>query len=118
MYVCMRGELSKYPAGGRIDFRITDLKKEFRRVLSYQSVQYIAALQNHKKIVLLTDGNLLSYSMDIMARVSQSLADPKALDASMEKVSEQDNVVIARAGVVRNRTIGTLIFFLHGPVRF
>ena len=82
-------------------------------MLSYQSVSYIAALQNHKRIVLLTDGILLSYSMDIMARVSQSLSDPKALDASMEKISEQDNVVIARAGVVRDRAVGTPSTFFY-----
>ena len=44
--------------------------------------------------------------MDIMARVSQSAADPKALDASMERISEQDNVVLARAGIVRDRAVG------------
>ena len=46
--------------------------------------------------------------MDIMARVSQSSAPPKSLDASMEKVSGSDNVILAKAGVVKERTVGEL----------
>ncbi|OCB84705.1 hypothetical protein A7U60_g8226 [Sanghuangporus baumii] len=87
IYVSMRGE------------------KSFRRVLTFQNATYITALQEHKKILLLTDNTLLAYSMDIMARVSQGSAPPKSLDASMEKVSGTDNVTLAKAGIVKDRTV-------------
>ncbi|KAH8118065.1 hypothetical protein DFH11DRAFT_1808798 [Phellopilus nigrolimitatus] len=78
---------------------------KFSRVLTFQNVSYIAALQNYNKILIHTDGILLSYSMDILARVSQGGAAPQALDASMERVSGQDNVTVAKVGIVKDRTI-------------
>ncbi|EJD06594.1 uncharacterized protein FOMMEDRAFT_17102 [Fomitiporia mediterranea MF3/22] len=87
VYVCMRGE------------------PNFRRVLSFQNASFIAALQQHNKIIIHTDALLLSYSMDIMARVSQDNSPPNALDASVEKISGQDNVILAKVGFVRDRTI-------------
>ena len=44
--------------------------------------------------------------MDMIARASQNATTPKALDASMEKVSGQDKVNLAKVGFVKGRNIG------------
>lgn len=78
-----------------------------RRVLSTLSAQYICALPNHNKVLVHAEGSLLSYSMDLLARVSQGNSPPAALGASMEKVSGSDTVIVARAGIVKERTVGS-----------
>lgn len=59
--------------------------------------------------------------MDIMARASQGTSPPRALDASVEKVSGQDTVAVAKVGIVKDRTIGkgscmlgTCIWLIYG----
>ena len=83
-----------------------------RRVLNLQSARYIAALPSHNKVLIHADNALLSFSMDLLARVSQGNSPPAALEASMEKISGSDNVTISRAGVVKDRTVGTSLLFL------
>ncbi|KAI5122312.1 hypothetical protein M0805_002388 [Coniferiporia weirii] len=78
---------------------------KFRRVLNFQNAMYIAALQNHNKVLIHTDNILLSYSMDLIARVSQGSSPPEALDASMEKVSGQDSVSMVKVGIIKDRAI-------------
>lgn len=43
----------------------------------------------------------------MIARASQNNTTPKALDASMEKVSGQDKVTVAKVGIVKGRSVGT-----------
>ena len=74
---------------------------------------YIVALQEHNKVVVLASGILLSYSMDIMARVSQGTSTTEALDASKEKISGDDTVSIAKAGILRGRTVGVCIYYIQ-----
>ncbi|THH06430.1 hypothetical protein EW145_g4099 [Phellinidium pouzarii] len=80
-------------------------ESKFRRVLAFQNAVYIATLQDHNRILIHTDNILLAYSMDLIARVSQGASPPQALDASMERVSGQDNVNVARVGIVKDRTL-------------
>ena len=62
---------------------------------------------------MLASGILLSYSMDIMARVSQGTSTTEALDASKEKISGDDTVSIAKAGILRGRTVGACIYYIQ-----
>ena len=114
VYICVRGDLSPFRLHSPSDIR-TDIGiiLDFRRILTFQNTLFIASLQHHRKVIIHTsDGLLLAYSMDIMARVGQGTSPPKALDASMEKVSGSDNVVLAKVGIVKERTIGKL-FLSH-----
>ena len=81
------------------------------------------ALQDFNKVVVLVDGSLHVYSIEIMARVCQNLSPSQALEASMEKISGQDSVSVFKAGTIKNRTIGmpliTLVIVLHLiPIKF
>ena len=54
----------------------------------------------------------MSRNMDIMARVSQGTSTTEALDASKEKISGDDTVSIAKAGILRGRTVGVCIYYI------
>lgn len=83
----------------------------YRRVLNFRNAIAIFAIQKHNKILIHIEESLLSFSLDMIARASQNNTTPKALDASMEKVSGQDKVTLAKVGIVKGRSVGT--YFLH-----
>jgi len=79
---------------------------QYRIVLRHQSPQYIFALPDFNRFLVHVDGMVLSYSLDLMLRLSQGDSTQQALNASLEKVSGQDtNVILFRAGVVKDRAI-------------
>lgn len=81
-------------------------KPDFRRVLKKANVAYIEALPSLNKIIVHSDDGLEAYSLAAMALVGLGTARPQDLDASRERVSEQ-NVAIVLTRVVRimGRTI-------------
>ncbi|KAF5377347.1 hypothetical protein D9757_007993 [Collybiopsis confluens] len=65
-------------------------RENYRKVLDLQPTS-MAALQTlgsktFNKFLIHSNGSLLSYSLEVLARVAQGQADPKAFAASMEKV--------------------------------
>lgn len=79
---------------------------EFQRVLTFSNPPALIALQDFNKFIVQYEASLFAYSLDLLARVSQGQASPKALDASMEKLAGQDgSVLFTRSGKVGNRTL-------------
>lgn len=82
---------------------------QYRIVLRHQSPQHLFALPDFNRFLVHVDGTVLSYSLDLMLRLSQGDSTQQALNASLEKVSGQDtNVILFRAGVVKDRAIGKI----------
>lgn len=64
------------------------------------------ALQAFNKFVIQYDSSLYAFSLDILARVAQGQAPAQSLEASMEKLAEQDgSVQFTRAGRIGDRTL-------------
>lgn len=85
----------------------------YRQVLRCQAPQYMVALPEHNKFIVHTEGKVTSYSLDLLARLSQGNTTEQALEASSEKISSQDNVTVARVGYVKGRAIGEHAFRMH-----
>jgi hypothetical protein len=67
----------------------------------------MAALQDSNKFIVHIESTLLSYSLDLLARVAQGQSPTQSLDASMEKIAGQDgSVLFVRIGRMENRTMG------------
>ncbi|KAI6102089.1 hypothetical protein F5141DRAFT_1241795 [Pisolithus sp. B1] len=91
----------------------------FRKILSYENAKNIIVLQDFNKILIHHDGYLLSYSLEVLARVVQYQSPAVALDASLETIAGQDGAVICcHAGKVKDRTIVVYAVkaFLHTNV--
>lgn len=71
---------------------------------------YIHALQEYDKVLVHSDDGLEAYLSDLMAQVVLGTSKPQDLDASRERVSEQ-NVAILLTRVVKigGRIIGELV---------
>ncbi|KAJ7593119.1 hypothetical protein C8J56DRAFT_930435 [Mycena floridula] len=74
-------------------------QERFRKVLNYSSPTSMAALETHgtkvfNKFLISFEGSLLSYSLDLLARVSMDQADAKSLTSSMEKVAGQNSNIL------------------------
>ena len=79
----------------------------YRVVLRHPNPHYICALPDFNKFLVHVDNSVWSYSLDLMARLSQGQSSHQALTSTMERVSDKDaNVIIFRAGVVKDRTLG------------
>ncbi|KAI6013474.1 hypothetical protein BKA83DRAFT_680034 [Pisolithus microcarpus] len=91
----------------------------FRKILSYENAKSIIVLQDFNKVLIHHDGYLLSYSLEVLARVVQYQSPARALDASLETIAGQDGAVICcHAGKVKDRTIVVYAVkgFLHTNV--
>ncbi|KAF9003954.1 hypothetical protein BDQ17DRAFT_1399669 [Cyathus striatus] len=79
---------------------------KFRKVLAYTNPNAIFAIQtigdhSFNKFVIHSEPTLVSYSLDMLARVATGQASPGMLDASMEKIGGGDsmtsqNIVFSR----------------------
>ncbi|KAH7911069.1 hypothetical protein BJ138DRAFT_1113504 [Hygrophoropsis aurantiaca] len=79
---------------------------KFRKILSFTSPTSIIALQDFNKFIVHHENWLISYSLDLLARVALYQAPPSSLDASLEKIAGQDgNVVFCSAGRIGQRSI-------------
>lgn len=78
----------------------------FRQILAFENAKNIIVLQDFNKILIHHDGYLLSYSLEVLARVAQYQSPASALDASLETIAGQDgNVIVCEAGVIKGRTV-------------
>ena len=77
-----------------------------RKVLQLPNPKSLHALQEFNRFIILFDGGLHAYSLDLLGRVALQLSTPQSLDASLERISEPDAVVMfAKAGRVGPRTL-------------
>ncbi|TFK40376.1 hypothetical protein BDQ12DRAFT_680852 [Crucibulum laeve] len=72
---------------------------EFRKVLHYSNPHSIIALQTlgdkvFNKFIVHSESALVSYSLDIIARMALGQAQPHALDASMERIGGRDSNIV------------------------
>lgn len=57
------------------------------------------------KFIIHVDSSLVSYSLDLLARVSLGQAQSKTLDASSEKITGQDSVLFFRHAQIGQRIL-------------
>ena len=84
----------------------------FRKVLSIPNATSLIALQSFNKFLVHFDNTLLSYSLDLMARVARGEAPGASLSASKEEVAGpggDGNVLFFRVGIVGGRTISKCV---------
>ncbi|KAL4063545.1 hypothetical protein V8B97DRAFT_1991199 [Scleroderma yunnanense] len=78
----------------------------FRKILAFENAKNIIVLQDFNKILIHHDGYLLSYSLEVLARVAQYQSPASALDASIETIAGHDgSVICCEAGIVKGRTV-------------
>ncbi|TRM64679.1 hypothetical protein BD626DRAFT_547079 [Schizophyllum amplum] len=86
-------------------------REEFRRVLPFGS-SYIVAIsrlagKTFNRFVILHEGVLFSYALDILARVAFGEATAEVLDASLQKIAGHDSNTVSffRVSVVGSRVL-------------
>ncbi|KAF9238478.1 hypothetical protein BU15DRAFT_88333 [Melanogaster broomeanus] len=80
--------------------------ENYRKILSYGNVKSIIVLQESNKIIIHHDNYLLSYSLEVLARVAQYQSPPSSLDASLETIAGQDgSVICCQSGRIGDFTI-------------
>ncbi|KAL1739958.1 hypothetical protein HDZ31DRAFT_48462 [Schizophyllum fasciatum] len=86
-------------------------KEDFHRVLPFANAS-IAAISRHggkffNRFIVLHDGVLFSYALDILARVAFREATAEVLDASLQRIAGQDSSTVSffRLVVVGSRTL-------------
>lgn len=78
----------------------------FRKILSYGNPSSIIVLQDFNKFIVHHESYLLSYSLDLLARVAMYQAPASSLDASLEKIAGGDGTVLfCSAGRIKQRMI-------------
>ncbi|THH20762.1 hypothetical protein EW146_g670 [Bondarzewia mesenterica] len=84
-------------------------QNSFRKVLTFSNPTSMVVLQDFNKFVVHYESALVSYSLDVLARVALEQAPAQSLDASKERVAPSDaNVIFFKAGQYADRT---LIFY-------
>ncbi|KAI0322603.1 hypothetical protein OF83DRAFT_1049094 [Amylostereum chailletii] len=78
----------------------------FRKVLPFVSPTSMAVLQDFNKFIVHHETSLMSYSLDLVARVAQGQSTQQNLEGSLERLAGNDgNVLFFRAGRLSERTI-------------
>ena len=72
-------------------------------MLSFGNIKSIIVLQDFNKIIIHDGSDLVSYSLEVLARVAQYQAPASSLDASLETIAE--DVLCCQAGQMGDRTI-------------
>lgn len=89
----------------------SQLLLDYRKILAFENAKSIIVLQDFNKIIIHHDNYLLSYSLEVLARVAQYQAPPSSLDASLETIAGQaGNVLCCQAGQMGDRTIRNTLF--------
>ncbi|EMD33527.1 hypothetical protein CERSUDRAFT_87363 [Gelatoporia subvermispora B] len=92
IYVAPRGEASSGQA--------------FRKVLNASNIVSMAAIPHYNRFIVLYDGGLYSYALDLVARVAQRAARRESLEASMERIDGRDGpVLFFQTGTFGSRTV-------------
>ncbi|KIL67598.1 hypothetical protein M378DRAFT_9368 [Amanita muscaria Koide BX008] len=85
--------------------------EDFRRVLNLQNPVQLAAVhelgdKQFHRLIVQHEHTILSYSLDVLARVATGQAQPSSLDATMERVAGSDsNVIFFRAAEMGQRLL-------------
>ncbi|KAJ2924639.1 hypothetical protein H1R20_g12444, partial [Candolleomyces eurysporus] len=84
--------------------------KELKRVFTYQNPVYLAALQAvgdkvFNKFIIHSDGKVVSYSLELVARFATDRAEAKVLEASKERITGSDQNVLFVKHVVLNERV-------------
>ncbi|KAF8575974.1 hypothetical protein K439DRAFT_1419330 [Ramaria rubella] len=83
-------------------------QSKYSKILSLASVTYMSAMQGFNKLLVLHNGQLLAYSLDLVARVGQGQAPTTSIDASLERLAKPDrngSIAFFRVGIVSERTL-------------
>ena len=76
-------------------------------MLDASSVTSIAALQHANRLFILSDGSLITYSLELAARVALGVGSATALVASLEKLGPKNGTVTwFRVGFAFGRALG------------
>jgi hypothetical protein len=85
---------------------------EFKLVLNLRDAEQLAAVhelggKQFRRLVVHHDHTILSYSLDVLARVVTGQAQASTLDATMERVAGNDsNVLFMRVAEIGQRLLG------------
>jgi RHO1 GDP-GTP exchange protein 1/2 len=111
IFIGRRGESKDLHVPFQKGMDCSPLLSDYRKILSFEDVKGIIALQDVNKFIIHQDGYLLSYSLEVLARVAQYQAPPSSLDASLETIAGQNgNVLCCHAGQMGDRTISKMPF--------
>lgn len=82
---------------------------DLTKILNITSPTSIYTLQDFNKVIIHHNHEIISYSLDMIARLSLGKTSQSSLDSTRERVSgNEGNVLFCKSGVVGNRTIGRL----------
>lgn len=81
-------------------------KTDLTKILDITSPTSIYALPDFNKVIIHHNHEIISYSLDMIARLSLGRTSQSNLESTYEKVSgNEENVIFCKPGVVGNRTI-------------
>ena len=95
---------------------IRNIVTEFRRILNYTHPTSLAALttlgrRTFNRLVVHVDSAIMTYSLDILARLALDKSHVHSLDASIERVGGNDgNIVLCRHFHFDKRVLCSYIF--------
>lgn len=82
---------------------------DLTKILSITSPTSIYVLQDFNKVIIHHNNEIISYSLDVIARLSLGASSKLTLESTYEKVSgNEGNVLFCKPGVVGKRTMGEL----------
>lgn len=85
---------------------------DFKKVLHYSNPKYMAALQTQgdkvfNRFIVYSESIIVSYSLELLARLALSQTTPEALDASMEKMyGSESNIVFCKCLQMGGKALG------------
>lgn len=83
---------------------------DLTEILSITSPTSIYTLQDFNKVIIHHNGEIVSYSLDMIARFSLGRSSKASLESTYEKVSRNEgNVLFCKPGVVGKRTMRKLL---------
>ena len=85
------------------------MPSDFSKVLALPSVTYMSTLQGFNKLIVLYNGALTTYPLDLIARVGQGQMKHQMLDLSLERIAKPERggtIVFFRVGNIGGRTLG------------
>lgn len=74
----------------------------------------MSALQGFNKLIILFNGSLIAYSLDLVARVGLGQTNPEILEASLERLPKPDRngtIIFFRVGTVAEKVLGLHALF-------
>ena len=84
---------------------------EFRLILNYMLPTSLVALETFNRLVIHVDSSIMTYSLDILARLALDKSQAHSLDASLERVGGNDvNIVLCRHIHFNKRALCSYLF--------